>query len=59
MLLYKILLVIFYCFFNTAVFSNQPSVEFTIKGNFYVNQDLIKFQSKNKNLKPLQRFKPF
>ncbi len=39
--------------------SNQPSVEFTIKGNFYVNHDLIKFPSKNKNLKPLQRFKPF
>lgn len=35
------------------------STEFTIKGNFYVNQDLIKFQSKNKNLKSLQRFKPF
>ncbi|ACD48090.1 hypothetical protein HPSH_03255 [Helicobacter pylori Shi470] len=29
------------------------------KGNFYPNHDLIKFQSKNKNLKPLQRFKPF
>ncbi|EJB25735.1 hypothetical protein HPCPY6271_0246 [Helicobacter pylori CPY6271] len=35
MLLYKILLVIFYCFFNTAVFSHQPSVGFTIKSNFY------------------------
>ncbi|MGL2606283.1 hypothetical protein ACQJ65_05505 [Helicobacter pylori] len=25
---------------------NQPSVEFTIKGNFYVNQDLIKIPIK-------------
>ncbi len=38
---------------------NQPSVEFTIKGNFYVNQDLIKIPIKKQNLKPLQRFKPF
>ncbi|EJB14570.1 hypothetical protein HPCPY1313_0364 [Helicobacter pylori CPY1313] len=35
MLLYKILLVIFYCFFNTAIFSDQPSVGFIIKSNFY------------------------
>ncbi len=34
------------------------SVEFTIKGNFYVNQDLIKIPIKKQNLKPLQRFKP-
>ncbi|AFX91092.1 hypothetical protein HPAKL117_03405 [Helicobacter pylori Aklavik117] len=44
---------------NFNVIDLVTSVEFTIKGNFYVNQDLIKFQSKNKNLKPLQRFKPF
>ncbi|WRG68933.1 hypothetical protein E5E13_02905 [Helicobacter pylori] len=35
------------------------STEFTIKGNFYVNQDLIKIPIKKQNLKPLQRFKPF
>ncbi|RVZ98073.1 hypothetical protein [Helicobacter pylori] len=35
------------------------STEFTIKGNFSPNHNLIKFQSKNKNLKPLQRCKPF
>ncbi len=58
MLLYNIISD-FIVFFNTAVFSNQPSVGFIIKGNFYANHDLIKFQSKNKNLKPLQRFKPF
>ncbi len=38
---------------------NQPSVGFTIKGNFYVNQDLIKIPIKKQNLKPLQRCKPF
>ncbi|WP_100975995.1 hypothetical protein [Helicobacter pylori] len=35
------------------------STEFTIKGNFYVNQDLIKIPIKKQNLKPLQRCKPF
>ncbi|RVZ05593.1 hypothetical protein EC514_01445 [Helicobacter pylori] len=35
------------------------SAEFTIKGNFYVNQDLIKIPIKKQNLKPLQRCKPF
>ncbi|GAA8365487.1 hypothetical protein ACQJ6L_04935 [Helicobacter pylori] len=35
------------------------SAEFTIKGNFYVNQDLIKIPIKKQNLKPLQRFQPF
>lgn len=33
------------------------NAEFTIKGNFYVNQDLIKIPIKKQNLKPLQRFK--
>ncbi|AFJ81626.1 hypothetical protein MWE_0782 [Helicobacter pylori XZ274] len=49
MLLYKILLVIFYCFFNTEVFSDQPSMGFIIKkATSTPNHDLIKFQSKIK-----------
>ncbi|GAA7537446.1 hypothetical protein JP0015_15390 [Helicobacter pylori] len=54
MLLYRILLVIFYYFFNTAVFSNQPSVGFTITSNLYPQPQCDKNNKKKKKQKPTQ-----
>ncbi len=52
MLLYKILLVIFYCFFNTAVLSQFLAIsqvrDLSLKATSTPNHDWIKFQSKIK-----------
>ncbi|WRA19559.1 hypothetical protein KVL50_03590 [Helicobacter pylori] len=59
MLLNKMLLVIFYCFLTPQFLAISQAWDLPLKATSTPNHDLIKFQSKNKNLKPLQRFKPF
>ncbi len=65
MLLYKILLVIFYCFLFLLFFLTRQFLaisqawDLSLKATSTPNHELIKIPIKNKNLKPIQRFKPF